>query len=197
MGVLRALRQVTAIVTIAAVPACGTFVTYSEPARQDSEVAIVKGYYRNYLLFLAEGKITAVDGARPSNLLGEAFSAKLLPGSHWIEITEDRYFGGSHGSTVCALEFDFEAGHLYQIEAGSSKSQTSWHRIAPGALYAGSVAFRVFAPGTKQETRRTGTTCMDGGGSLCRQVSDCAPHEDMRCIPQGEYGFGKCGFESR
>lgn len=197
MRVRRAFRLVAAIVAIAAVPACGTFVTYSEPARQDSEVAVVKGYYRNYLLFSAEGKISAVDGARPSNLLGEAFSARLLPGPHWIEITEDRYFGGSHGSTVCALDFDFEAGHLYQIEAGSSQSESSWHRIAPGALYAGSVAFRVSAPGAARQTQRVDTTCIDGGGSLCRQASDCVPHEDMRCIPQGGYGFGMCGFESR
>jgi hypothetical protein len=190
-----AVRLLIGIVSIASLSSCGTFITYSGAERQDSDVAIVEGYYRNYLLYMAEGKITAVDGVRPSNILQETYSASLLPGTHWIEITDDRYFGGSHGGTVCAVEFDFKAGFRYQLQVGSLQSKTSWLNRGPGQLYEGSAAFMISAPGLTDEMRLVDTTCNDGGGSLCRQVSDCVPHPDMRCIPQRGFSFGHCGFE--
>jgi|GEM_PF-4858731 hypothetical protein len=195
MQIVRVAGLVSRLAGLAALSACATFVAYPGAEREGSEVAVVEGYTRNYLLFLAEGKITAVDGVRPPNILQSAYVSSLLPGRHWIEITDERYFGGSHGITVCAVDLDLEAGHRYQLEADSIESETSWLRRAPGAPYAGSMAFRVTAPGVTDDVQTRKATCVDGGGSFCRQVSDCAPHPDMRCLPLRGAGFGMCGFD--
>jgi hypothetical protein len=197
METQRAVHLAISVITLAVLSACETFVTYPGAERPAADVAGVEGYYRNYVLHVAEGKITAVDGVRPSNLLQEAFSARLLPGRHWLEITEERYFGGSHGMTVCAIESDFKAGHRYQLQTSGNSSEVPWIRLVPGKPYAGSVVFKVSAPGVADEMQSVGTLCLDGGGSFCRRGSDCAPHPDMRCIPQQGTSFGMCGFELR
>lgn len=197
MQIQRAGRLCISLMGILALSACSTFAAYPGARRGESGLAVVAGYTRNVLVFMASARVTAVDGVRPSNVLQEATSSSMLPGRHWIEMTEERYFGGSHGITVCAVEFELEADHRYQLEANSIRPDVSWLRRPPGAPYVGSMAFKVTAPGTRDEVQSRRATCMDGGGSFCRQASDCSARPDVRCLPQRGVEIGMCGFEPR
>jgi hypothetical protein len=189
--------RVLLVLLIAALsPACSTFVAYPGASLPDEQVATVKCYSRYYFVYIAECHITAVDGRRPGLSQIMSLTSKLLPGHHWIEFGAEQYFGGGGGVTdVCAFDFDFEPNHEYQIQAHSLEFEVGWMAKRSLTLYKGSVILEVTSPAGKSQTQRVNTTCSFGGGSLCRQTSDCVPHPDIICVPQEGHVFGKCGFK--
>lgn len=179
--------------------ACSTFVAYSGPELPDPEVATVECYSRYYFVYLESCSVTAIDGRRPG--LSQLFSntSKVTPGRHWLEIAFERYFGGGGGVTdVCAFDLDVNAGHVYRISAHSLKTDIGLlAKHSSPSFYSGSLDLGVTSPAEARETHQIKVTCSFGGGSMCRQISDCSPHPDMQCIPQEGHSFGRCGFETR
>lgn len=169
---------------------CGTFVAYTGPALPDEEVATIHCFWRYYFVYSTECHISAIDGQRPEISQLMSLASKLKPGNHWIEFGVEHYFGGGGGTRhVCAFDFDFEAGHRYQIKAHSFKPDAPW---MSGHLYTGTVAVEAVSPAGQSQKYQINTTCSFGGGSLCRKTSDCVPHPDIRCIPQEGFSFGMC-----
>jgi hypothetical protein len=176
-------------------PGCSTFVAYSGPTLPDTQVATLRCYWRYYLVYIGECHVSAIDGRRPgiSQIMG--ITSKLAPGNHWVEFGVEQYFGGGGGKTdVCAFDFDFEAGYQYQIKAHSLEFDVGWMAKHSPILYAGSVVVEATSPGGQSQAHKVNATCSFGGGSFCRETSDCVPHPDIRCFPQEGHSFGKCGF---
>jgi hypothetical protein len=171
--------------------ACSTLETYPEqPERSDAEIAVLKGYNRFYFIYWEQADVSSVDGKR-AGFPWSVSSVKLLPGRHWIEITQQRYFGGGGGYAVCAFESDFEAQHLYQLKAHSSASEGHWYENRPQP-YKGSISIVVSAPGKARQTVTVTTECADGLPSFCRKDADCAHHPDNRCRSERGAVFGLC-----
>jgi len=121
-------------------------------------------------------------------------TSRIAPGSHWIEVAFEKYFGGAGGVTdVCAFDIDLQAGYAYQIKA---------HSLATGighlakherrGFYSGSIDLEITSSSMEQELRHVGVTCSFAGGSMCRTNEDCVPHPDIGCRPQEGFPFGAC-----
>ena len=175
---------------------CSNFVTYSGHERPDAEISTFHCYSRYYFVYMESCRFQAVDGLRPE--ISEMFSntSKILPGSHWIEVAFERYFGGGGGVTdVCAFDIDLQPGYVYQIKAHSLTTEIS-HLGKHGyrRFYGGSLDLEIISPSMAQEVRHVGVTCSFAGGSMCRKNEDCVPHPSIRCFPQEGFPFGACRF---
>ncbi|MBI2308008.1 MAG: hypothetical protein HYU78_11980 [Rhodocyclales bacterium] len=194
------LRSITAGLGSAAIvggiAACGHFVTYAEHDLPDAEIASVACYSRYYFVYIESCRIQAIDGLRPE--LSEMFgnTSKMLPGSHWVEVAFESYFGDGGGVTdVCAFDIELRPGAAYRIQAHSLKTAIG-HLAKHGhqGFYGGSIELAMEAPAHAQEIRQIPVTCSFAGGSMCRKDADCVPHPDIRCFPQEGFLFGACRF---
>lgn len=177
--------------------ACGEFVTYPDRGIPPTEVAAFSCYTRFYVVYLESCSIQAVDGARPgiSELFGN--TSRILPGSHWLEVAFERYFGGGGGITdVCAFDMNLLPGYGYQIKAHSLQTDLDHlDKHDRQSFYGGSIDVAAISPSGQEDLRHVSATCNFGGGSLCRQDRDCVPHPDIRCFPQAGFPFGLCKFK--
>jgi len=176
-----------------------THIAYSGPELPDSEIAIIKSYYRYYFFTDEDCTFYSVDGHH----LGVIYTIKATPGQHWMEISIFRgsgNLGGQHVPEVCAFDLDVKAGLKYQIKPHSlTRGQGApplWQSRSNSSrsLYNGSLVIEVTKPEGGQEMQIVKTTCHLGGANLCRKISDCGVKLDTRCIPQQGYDFGRCEF---
>jgi hypothetical protein len=198
-GLLRMVSIVRWVVLIAAtcyLSACSTFTPYPEELFSAKDASTFNCYTRYYFVFMGGCKFQAIDGKRTK--VSEMFSttAKIPPGSHWLELAFESYFGGGGGVTdVCAFDYDTKGGYSYQVMAHSLRTDIG-HLAKHGRLgfYGGGVDIEVSSPLGKREVQRVSVTCSFSGGSMCRKQADCVEHPDIRCVPQEGFSFGKCGF---
>lgn len=176
--------------------ACGTLETYPVAEHPDAEVAVLEGYGRYYLLYWAEGYISAVDGVRPKLPALWARSVKLLPGKHWIEVYRDATVTGE---SVCAFEADFLAGHRYRLLASSAHADAPYFAQPEGEPHKGTLWMEVSAPGSPARTLSIAADCAPRGSTpqLCRQDADCEDLPDHHCQPMTESSFGICRSRNR
>jgi hypothetical protein len=160
----------------------------------DSEVATLECYFREYLVYSTDCTFAAVDGLRTSLSQMQTKTAKVPPGSHWIQVEFESYFGGGRGGNDCGFDIELQPGHVYQIMSGSLHLETSWYRARKG-FDKGSIEVRVRSSSGMQEDRHVEVTCGVDGGAMCRKDEDCLPHSDMKCIPQEGFPFGQCRFK--
>lgn len=196
MNVQALTRRLAISVISCTLLACSNFVTYPGDPRPDAEVSIFNCYSRYYFVYLESCRFQAVDGLRPkiSEMFGN--TSRILPGSHWIELAFERYFGGGGGVTdVCAFDITLQPGHVYQVKAHSLATDIG-HLAKHGhrAFYGGSIDLEVTSPAKETEIRKVAVTCSFAGGSMCRKDEDCVPHPDIRCFPQEGFPFGSCRF---
>lgn len=176
--------------------ACSSFVTYSGEKKPDIEVSTFNCYSRYYFVYLESCRFQAVDGLRPE--VAEIFSntSKILPGSHWIEVAFEKYFGGGGGVTdVCAFDIDLLPGYIYQIKAHSLTTEIGHlEKHDHHGFFGGSIDLEITSPSLIKELRRVSVTCNFAGGSMCRTNEDCVHHPNIRCSSQEGFPFGACRF---
>ena len=197
MGFIHIFRPLLVLFVFCGLAACSTFVTYTENALQDDKIATIHCYSRYYFVYLESCRVQAVDGLRPS--LSEMFgnTSKMLPGSHWIEIAFEKYFGGGGGVTdVCAFDMHFEANAVYQVKAHSLTTEISYlAKHGHSGFYGGVIDIEITKPSGERGVQRIHVTCAPFGGSMCRKDEDCVHHPDIRCFPQDGFPFGMCLFK--
>lgn len=197
MDYVRTLSKMTVSCIFFGLSACSTFVTYTGNALPDEKVATIHCYSRYYFIYIESCRFQAVDGLRPtvSEMFGN--TSKILPGSHWIEIAFEKYFGGGGGVTdICAFDMDLEPSAVYQVKAHSLTTEIP-HLEKHGhrGFYGGSMDIEINKPSGVREVRRIHATCYPFGGSMCRKDDDCVRHPDIRCFPQDGFPFGQCRFK--
>lgn len=197
MDITRILKKPMALCIFCGLSACGTFVTYTGTELPDEEVATFRCYSRYYFVYMESCSFQAIDGLRPGVSVMFGNTSKILPGSHWIEIAFEKYFGGGGGVTdVCAFDMDLEPNTGYQVLAHSLTTEISHlakhqHRD----FYGGAMDIEITKPSGAREIRRVHATCSPFGGSMCRKDDDCVHHPDIRCFPRDGFPFGQCGFK--
>lgn len=197
MHFIRHINGLVVLFIFCGLSACGTFLAYTGSELPDEQVAKVHCYSRYYFVYIESCRLQAVDGLRPSVSEMYGNTTKTLPGSHWIEIAFEKYFGGGGGVTdVCAFDMDFQADAVYQVKAHSLKTEIS-HLAKHGhsGFHAGSLEIEVTKPSRDRDVRRIQATCSPFGGSMCRKDDDCVHHPDIRCVPQEGFPFGICRFK--
>lgn len=197
MGLMRSIRNQLAFLACCSQAACSTFVTYTGDELPDEKVATIHCYSRYYFVYLESCRFQAVDGLRPS--VSELFgnTTKILPGSHWIEVAFEMYFGGGGGVTdVCAIDMDLESGAIYQVKAHSLKTEISHlAKHERHGFYGGTMDIEITKPNGAREVQSIHATCSPFGGSMCHKDEDCVHHPDIRCVPQEGFPFGQCQFK--
>jgi hypothetical protein len=184
----RCVANFMAALAISLITACGTLVTYSGPELLDSQVATVECYGRFYGVAITDCYFQAVDGKR-ENWPIKPMAIKVIPGRHLIEVVSEATIFSGTGQNVCAFEVDLAVGRTYRI--GPDSFTTAQTRI-PNRHYAGSVVLAPDSESDKSTALTVSTICHQGGGSLCRQTSDCVPHPSIVCMPQQGYALGLC-----
>lgn len=197
MDIIRIFKYLIASFFSCSISACSTFVTYAGDRLPDEKVATLHCYSRYYFVYIESCRFQAVDGLRPgvSEMYGN--TSKILPGSHWVEIAFEKYFGGGGGVTdVCAFDIDLEPGAVYQVKAHSLTTEIS-HVAKHGhpGFYGGLLDMEITKPSGTTEARRIHVTCNPFGGSMCRKNDDCVHHPDIRCFAQEGFQFGQCRFK--
>jgi hypothetical protein len=168
--------------------ACGALETYPGAERPDAEVATVRGFFRDYVVYGEQSEIFSVDGRRtPSGV--SASAVRFLPGRHWIAVSEDRYSWGDL-RLFCAIEQDFLAGHVYKLKARSKAPEVSWLQAWPD-LYRSSITLEVSAPGMADQTMEVAAVCSNRYW-VCRQDADCTYDRQPVCRPEPAFGYGVC-----
>jgi len=197
MGFTRTLKKLVIQCVFCGLSACGTFVTYTGEELPDERVATVHCYSRYYFVYIESCRVQAVDGLRPgvSEMFGN--TSKIRPGSHWIEIAFEKYFGGGGGVTdVCAFDMDLESNAVYQVKAHSLTTEISHlEKHGHSGFYGGSLDIEIAKATGTREVQRIHATCNPFGGSMCRKDEDCVHHPDIRCFPQERFSFGACRFK--
>lgn len=170
---------------------CGTLHTWVGPERPDTEVAVLKGYDRYYLVYWDEAHVSSVDGLRPEGYAPWTSTARLLPGRHWVEVTRHSTVGGY---SVCVFDAEFEAGRHYTLQAHGMRTDTPYLAQAYGGFYRGTLVLKVSAPASPAQLRKVDTLCAPRGStpSFCAQDADCAHLSHTECRPALESGFGTC-----
>lgn len=197
MDFISPLKKLTVSFIFFGLSACSTFVTYTGNELPDERVATFQCYSRYYFVYIESCRFQAVDGLRPSVFEMYGNTSKILPGSHWIEIAFEKYFGGGGGVTdVCAFDMNLEPGVVYQVKAHSLTTKIS-HLSKHGrrGFYGGSMDIEITKPSGLTEVRPIPATCYPFGGSMCRKDDDCVHHPDIRCFPQEGFPFGQCRFK--
>lgn len=168
--------------------ACGTLETVPAHDQQDSDAAVLEGYWHYLFLYTEQLGISSVDGKRASGFLGYVNSVKLAPAKHWIEITVQRNYGNV---ARCAFELEFDARRHYQIKTPVTDGLLARPASSP---YRAAIAIEIAAPGKSTETRSAAATCTRGE-LLCRQNSECSPNHMCRLNPS--FDFGTCNPDER
>jgi hypothetical protein len=182
------------VLSCVAITGCSAFVPYQSESDTEDRLTRFDCYSRFYLVYLESCRVTAVDGFRPgvSQMFGG--TARIPPGTHWIELAFERFVAGAGGVTdVCAFDITIQAGTRYQVVAHSLKTAIpTIAKHGQAGLYAGSLELELDSPSGGRAIVEVGVSCSAFGGSLCRRDADCVDHPDMRCLPQPGFSFGRC-----
>lgn len=186
------LASAAALFTAALLSGCGTFVVHPAQRPPAAQVVTIECYWRHYLVYGEECHVSAVDGHRTGPTDFANLSAEFSAGRRWIEFEIERYIAGVAAIEVCAFEHDFSAGHRYRLLAHSFEADAGWWQKRSVAAYTGTMTMEENSPAGERTTHMLATTCLFGGGSLCRTTSDCANHPDIVCKPLTGHAYGKC-----
>lgn len=173
-----------ALFMLAFLAACsGTLEIKPEPGQQDSESAVLEGYWRYLFLYIEQLGISSVDGKRASGLLGYADSVSLPRGGHWIEIKLDRNYGLV---ARCAFELNIDSRRHYQIKAIKYKGLLAHPLSSP---YKSLILLEAAEHGEPAQALSVAAVCTSAE-LLCRRDADCSPDHSCRMDPG--FDFGTC-----
>lgn len=158
------------------------------PEQPDSEVAILEGYKRYYVLYYEQGDISAVDGKRSGGFAGSTSSVRLPPAEHWIEIMLERYVLGGGPYATCAFRFRFEARHSHQIKAHSLKAKVGLLAHPAEDPYRGLLTLSITTPEGQETSENVTAICATPYQILCTDNPDCGAGRYCDTKPGHEFG---------
>jgi hypothetical protein len=169
---------------------CGSLAIYAGVGLPSSEVVMLKGFVKDYLIYSEQIEIATVDWQKPKTdwFVSEA---QFLPGRHSIGIFQNVY-SWSSSRTACVVEGDFQAGHTYKFSSFSSSPDVHWYEALP-AQYKGSIGVEVSTPDSNLPTMQLETECSRRDW-LCNQDADCpnTTGHGYLCKRVSEFKYGLC-----
>lgn len=172
------------------IPGCVIHERYGDQAVQESERAVVEGYWRFLFLYDEELHIVSVDGNRDSRKSGwpYAYSVSLPSGTHWLQLAILR---NSRDIAMCAFEWTFEAAHHYKLQRVRHDQFPLAHPASPRFV----VSLSMVVGGPSQPARELSAPGVCGTGPFCRRDEDC-PRPNS-CQMDAAFEFGNCASRGR